>query len=248
MQLEQLTTRHRPWVVAVAAVAPLALCAVIGAVPASVPDASAAVALVVLIVAAAATGVRAAGLVAAVSSAASFDFFLTQPYRSLAIDSAEDVEVAVLLLVVGVAVTELALWGQRQRADLGRQRGYLDGVMATAESVAQDVDLARVTTSVAARIREVLDLDRCEFVAGPALPGGPVLQRDGSVTHGGASLDVDRSGLPVDRAVLLPVHGGRATHGYFVLTSASHVARPTVDRRRVAVLLADQVAAAASPA
>lgn len=247
MQLVQLTTHRRPWVVAGAAFAPLVLCAAIGAVPDSVPDASAAVALVVVIVAAAATGVRAAGLVAAASSATWFDFFLTQPYRSFAIDSAEDVEVAVLLLVVGIAVTELALWGQRQRADLGRQRGYLDGVMATAEAVAQDVDVARVTTAVAARIREVLDLDRCEFVAGHTLPGGPVLQRDGSVTHGGTSLDVDRSGLPVDRAVLLPVHGERAPRGYFVLTSASHVARPTVDRRRVAVLLADQVAATVSP-
>ena len=244
MQIEQLASRHRPWVVSVAAVAPLALCAAIGAAPDKVPDASVAVGLVLVIVAAAATGVRAGGLVAAVSSAAGFDFFLTQPYRSLAIDSAEDVEVAVLLLVVGVAVTELALWGQRQRADVGRQRGYLDGVMATAESVARDVDLARVATSVAARIREVLDLDRCEFVASPSLPGGPVLERDGSVSRGGTSLDVDRSGLPVDRVVLLPVHGGPGPRGYFELTSASHVARPTRDQRRVAVLLADQVAAA----
>ena len=243
MDIDQLVSQRRPWVIAVAAAVPLALCAAIGTAPDSVPDASAAVALVVVIVAASATGVRAAGLAAAVSSAVWFDFFLTQPYRSLAIDSAEDVEVAVLLLVVGFAVTELALWGQRQRADVGRQRGYLDGVMATAESVAVESDLATVTAAVAARIREVLDLDRCEFVVSPSLPGGPVLERDGSVTRGGTLLDVDRSGLPVDRVVLLPVHRGSATCGYFELTSASHVARPTRDQRRVAVLLADQVAA-----
>ena len=244
MQIDQLASRPRPWVVTAAAVAPLVLCAAIGAADDRVPDASAAVGLVLVIVAAAATGIRAAGLVAAVSGAVGFDFFLTQPYGSLAINSAEDVEVALLLLVVGVAVTELALWGQRQRADVGRQRGYLDGVMATAESVARDRDLARVTTSVAARIREVLDLDRCDFVASARLPGGPVLERDGSVTRGGTSLDVERSGLPVDRVVLLPVHAGPAPRGYFELTSASHVARPTRDQRRVAVLLADQVAAA----
>ena len=243
MQLAQLSSERRPWVVAVAGLAPLVLCAVVGAAPDTVPDASVAVGLVQLIVAAAATGVRAAGLVAAASSAVWFDFFLTVPYRSFAIDSAEDVEVAVLLLVVGFAVTELALWGQRQRADVGRQRGYLDGVMATAESVAVDSDLTTVTTGVAARIREVLDLDRCEFVASVRLPAGPVLERDGSVTRGGGSLDVDRTGLPVDRVVILPVRSGPSPRGFFELTAASHVARPTVDQRRVAVLLADQVAA-----
>lgn len=241
MQWEQLRERHRPAVVTASAFAPFALCAAIGAAPDSVPDASAGLALVVLIVAAAATGLRAAGLAAAVSSAVWFDFFLTRPYRSLAIRSAEDVEVAVLLLVVGIGVTELALWGQRQRADVSRQRGYLDGVMATAESAARDADLVTVTASVAERIRQVLDLDRCEFVPGPLPPGRALLARDGAVTREGTSLDVDRSGLPVDRQVLLPVQHGRAPRGYFVLTCASHVARPTRDQRRIAVLLADQV-------
>ena len=205
-------------------------------------------ALVVVIVAAAATGVRAAGLARSESSAVWFDFFLTQPYRSFAIDSAEDVEVALLLLVVGVAVTELALWGQRQRADLGRQRGYLDGVMATAESVARDADLVTVTSPSRRRIREVLDLDRCEFVASGTLPGGPVLERDGSVSRGGGSLDVDRAGLPVDRVVVLPVRGGRPSRG--LLRAHRRLARGTTgprDQRRVAVLLADQVAAASPP-
>lgn len=243
MQLAQLSSQRRPWVVAVAGLVPLVVCAVVGAAPDAVPDASVAVGLVLVIVAAAATGVRTAGLVAAASSAVWFDYFLTRPYRSLAIHSAEDVEVAVLLLVVGVTVTELALWGQRQRADVGRQRGYLDGVMATAESVAVDSDARAVTTAVAARIREVLDLDRCEFVVSPTVPGAPVLERDGSVTRAGATLDVDRSGLPVDRVVVLPVHRGSEPFGYFELTSASHVARPTGDQRRVAALLAGQVAA-----
>jgi K+-sensing histidine kinase KdpD len=243
MDIDQLISQRRPWVIGAAAAVPLALCAAIGTAPDSVPDASAAVALVVVIVAASATGIRAAGVCAAVSSAVWFDFFLTQPYRSLAIDSAEDVEVALLLLVVGFAVTELALWGQRQRADLGRQRGYLDGVMATAESVAQDAGASTVTGAVADRIREVLDLDRCEFVASGTVPAGPLLERDGTVTRGGTSLDIDRGGLPIDSVIVLPVRNGTAARGYFQLTAASHVARPTRDQRRVAVLLADQVAA-----
>jgi hypothetical protein len=48
----------------------------------SVANTNAALALVLLIVAAAATGIRAAGLVAALSSAVCFDFFLTGPSTS----------------------------------------------------------------------------------------------------------------------------------------------------------------------
>src|SRR6476469_10279720 len=243
MDIDELITRRRPAVIGLAAAAPLALCAVIGAAPTHLPDASAAVALVVLIVAASATGFRAAGLSAAVASAAGFDFFLTEPYRSFAIGNAEDVQVAILLIVVGFAVTELALWGQRQRADLGRQRGYLDGVIATAESVAHEAGAAAVTAAVADRIRELLDLDRCEFVASGTGPGGALLERDGTITRGGSQLDADHGGLPVDSIVVLPVRAGVATRGYFSLTAASHVARPSRDQRRVAVLLADQVAA-----
>jgi hypothetical protein len=63
------------------------------------------------------------------------------------------------------------------------------------------------------------------------------------VTRGGSSLDIDRGGLPIDSVVVLPVRTGTVVRGYFQLTAASHVARPSRDQRRVAVLLADQVAA-----
>lgn len=57
-----------------------------------------------------------AGMAAAVSGAAWFDFFLTVPIHTFAIDDANDVEIAVLLVLVGVAVTEIALWGRRKQA------------------------------------------------------------------------------------------------------------------------------------
>ena len=242
MQLDEILTRRR-WVVAtVALVVPFLGCALLAATGRPVPDASAVVGLALLIVAASATGLRSAGLCASVSSAVGFDYFLTRPYESLAIHDAEDVQVAVLLLLVGLAVNELALWGQRQRAELGRERGYLDGVMATAESVAAtDGDPLHVTAAVAARIRDVLRVDSCEYHVSEHLPGGPVLGRDGSVSRSGLALDVDRAGLPVDEVVLLPVHAGGRQRGYFALTAASRVSRPTPQQRRVAVLLADQL-------
>ena len=41
-----------------------------------------------------------------------------------------------LLLVIGGIVTETALWGLRQQAALSRQSGYVNGVLATAETLA----------------------------------------------------------------------------------------------------------------
>lgn len=64
--------------------------------------------LVVVVVAVAAAGNRVAGALTALSAAAWFDFFLTRPYQSFTINRADDVETTVLLLAVGVAVSQLA--------------------------------------------------------------------------------------------------------------------------------------------
>jgi len=54
---------------------------------------------------------RAAGAIAAVGAAAWFDFFFTVPYYRFTIRNSADVTTFVLLLVVGVAVSQLAaLW------------------------------------------------------------------------------------------------------------------------------------------
>jgi len=79
MRIEPYLQVHRSLVVTAAAVIPLAACAVLSLFRDSVANTNAALGLVLLIVAAAATGIRAAGLVAAVSSAAWFDFLLTEP-------------------------------------------------------------------------------------------------------------------------------------------------------------------------
>ena len=40
-------------------------------------------------------------------------------------------------MVIGVAVTELALWGRRQQAHAARRSGYLDGVLSAAATVSR---------------------------------------------------------------------------------------------------------------
>lgn len=52
-----------------------------------------------------------------------FDYFLTAPFGRFTIEDANDVEVALLLVVVGVAVTELGLWGRRQQARRAAAQG-----------------------------------------------------------------------------------------------------------------------------
>lgn len=228
-----------------AIIIPLLVAAALAPFRDNLTPATAVLVLVAVVVAFSTTGLRSAGLAAALSAAAGFDFFLTAPYQSFAINDANDIEAAVLLLVIGALVTETALWGQRTDAALAREVGYVDGVLATAESVsAEQLGPQEHAHLVSLRICEVLDLDSCRFELGGTFdPSVPTLNHDGSITKAGQHVDVNRDGLPVDSVVALPVRSGGELRGRFVLTAASHVARPNERQRRVAVLLADQIAA-----
>lgn len=248
MPFDESVVARRSVVLSLALVLPFLACLTVATLGRPLPDASSAVGLVLLIVAAAATGWRVAGLGAALSAALWFDYFLTEPYDSFTIGSSEDLQVAVLLLFVGLAVTELALWGQRQRTALGRERGYLDGVLAIAGLAAFGPEGGEeVVRSASRQLTSLLGLDTCEFRAGDGIETTALtMHRDGTVTLAGVSSDLARDGFPTDRAVNLPVRCGARTHGWFELVAASHVARPTLEQRRVAGLLADQVANALS--
>ena len=111
--MSRYVSRDRLAVLAALAV-PLALAAILIPFRTSFPNTDAALALILVVVAVAANGDRLAGVLAAVSAAVWFDFFLTRPYERFSITSRSDIETTVLLLVIGVAVTELAVWGRRQ--------------------------------------------------------------------------------------------------------------------------------------
>ena len=100
---------------------PLAVCATLSAARGTVASDNAVLVLVLVVVAVAASGSRLAGVVAALSSAAWFDYFLTRPLHHFTIADRDDVETAVLLTLVGIAVTEIALWGRRQQARLSER-------------------------------------------------------------------------------------------------------------------------------
>ena len=244
MRVRSVLRAHRSLVIGAAAVAPLVACAVLALFRDSVANTNAALGLVLIIVAAAATGIRAAGIVAALSSAAWFDFFLTEPYNSFKITDRADIETAVLLVLVGAAVSEMALWGYRQQARASREQGYLAGVLGTAATVAA----GRASTSslidhVCGQIVDVLQVDDCRFDSGDGV-SLPTLGNDGTMVRDGRPINVERNGLPTDSEIALVVQSGGVVYGRFLLTAATRVVRPSPEQLRVAVALANQVGAA----
>lgn len=234
-------SRYRAWLLVASALVPLAVAALLSLVRDNVSAAASVLVLVLVVVAAASTGDRAAGLIAALSSGVFFDLFLTQPYGTLAVSNPDDVEALVLLLAVGVAVTELALWGRRQQAGSSRRLGYLDGVLSAAEKVAaRETDPGDLIKLVTTELTDLLGLDGCRYA--PVAPHlRVVIQPDGMVHSGERVIDIQRQGLPTEEEVLLPVRNSGRTIGGFVFTTATRVRRPTPEQLRVAVLLADQV-------
>src|SRR5215469_3116102 len=175
---------------ALALLAPLALAAILVPFRTSFANTDAALAMILLVVLVAAIGNRLAGYVAALSAAAWFDFFLTRPYERFSINRATDIETTVLLLVIGIAVTEIAVWGRRQHAAANRRAGYLDGINDAARAVATGASPAALTDRIAESLIQLLSLRSCQFQYGVAGIGQPArLRSDGTVVLGSQPYD-----------------------------------------------------------
>ncbi|TCO48358.1 uncharacterized protein DUF4118 [Kribbella antiqua] len=237
---------YRNPVLAASVVVPLVVCALLIPFRDNFDNANLALLLVLVVVAIAAFGVRLAGVFAAVSSAVWFDFFLTMPYNRFEIQHRDDIETTLLLVLIGVGVTEIAIWGRRQQARASRQRGYLDGVITTSQAVAAGGSTDELIDQVRAQLTAVLRIDGVKFVAGDKQTTAPRLNPDGTVTRAGQVVKVERDGLPTNTEIELPVQHAGAVRGRFLLTAAARIARPDLEQRKVAVALADQVGAALS--
>ena len=201
--------------------------------------------LVVIVVAIATFGRRFAAAIAALSSAVWFDFFHTLPYHRFTIRAHDDVVTTGLLLVVGLAVGELAARSRRHQAMASRGTSDLTRVHAVAELVASGEPVEFVVMAVAEELRELLSLRDCEFDMSPRDPEErplPTVQRSGEVTVGQLRWGSDSMGLP-GRTVELTVAGGGRTWGRYLLEPTPGEPVPFV-RRIVAVAMADLVGAA----
>jgi K+-sensing histidine kinase KdpD len=223
--------------------APLALTGILVPFRTSFPNTDAALALILIVLAVAAFGSRPAGLLAAVSAALWFDFFLTRPYERFSITRTTDIETTVLILVIGAAVTEIAVWGRRQQLAATRRAGYLDGIKMAAGAVAAGSSASALIDDVSGRLVPLLSARDCRFEHGVAGLGRPArLRQDGQVvTPDQRVIAVERDGLPATTELLVENRG--VLRGRFLVT-AYPGARPAVEQRLVAVALADQVGAA----
>jgi K+-sensing histidine kinase KdpD len=224
--------------------APLALAAILVPARASFANTDAALAMLLVVVAVAANGNRLAGDLASISAAVWFDFFLTRPYERFSIAGRTDIETTVLLLVIGVAVTEFAVRGRREHSVAARRAGYLDGINDTARSVAAGTSPAGLIEQVSGQIAQLLSLRACAFQAGVAALGRPArLRHDGQVVIGERIWDVGHDGLPIAIDTELLVENRGVLQGRFLMTPLPG-ARPSLEQRLLAIALADQVGAA----
>ncbi|MFD0268198.1 DUF4118 domain-containing protein [Streptomyces sp. NPDC127106] len=127
---------HSGLVMAAALAAPFAVALALVPFRTDLSATNAALVMVVSVVAVAAVGTRAAGAVAALSAAAWFDFFLTRPYQHFTIADRDDVETAVLLLVVGLIVSQLAVRVRPWWSTSGGNSSICSACVAAASSTA----------------------------------------------------------------------------------------------------------------
>ena len=230
-------TRDRA-AIAAALAAPLAAAAILLPFRSSWPNTNVALLLVVVVVAVAATGNRAAGAIAAIGAAVWFDFFFTLPYERFIIRSSADVTTFVLLLVVGVIVSQLAAYARRLKVVAITDERYLAQIHQTANLAQTAKSPDDVVDHVRQQLVSVLDLQACRFEYGNLLGHPPRLQPDGTVVTGRGHWDVEHAGLPSEE-IELRTFGNGQYYGRFMLTPKPG-SRPSLQARLVAVALAGQ--------
>lgn len=234
------------WAPYAAAAAPAAVAALASLARDHVDNANLALALVVAVVAVAASGRRLAAALAALTAAVAFDYFLTVPYGSFSIASGDDVETFALLLATGLIVGQLGAWARNRRTEAEEADDDLGLLYYAAELVAGGEPRDQVVISVALELTDLLDLQDCEYVPGPARHDLPRIERDGRVHDGALVWDVATAGIPAIGAQLPVAHDGQVI-GHFVVVP--HPGRPMGARRvLVALALADLVGAASGTA
>jgi hypothetical protein len=172
----------------------------------------------------------------------SYDFFFTRPYQSLKIDSSDDIQTTVLLLVIGLIVAELVTFTRRHRAASELRGDEITRLHRVAELVATDSDAEDVVLSVQAELIGLLSLRECWYETPPYSSELPQLERNGAVAGEHRRWAGTDYALP-DQGVVIPVLGRGREFGRLVLVPDVTIG-VSIEKRVVAVALADQLGAA----
>ncbi|MFJ6485040.1 DUF4118 domain-containing protein [Streptomyces sp. NPDC091682] len=199
--------------------------------------------LVVAVVAVAAMGSRAAGALAALSAAAWFDFFLTRPYQQFAIADGDEIQTAVLLLVVGLIVSQLAVRARRLQAVVVTDAAHLSSLLGTARLVEDGGSPEAVVEHVRRELVGLLGLRGCRFEYGTLMGHLPRLEHGGGLWLRRPGRITEYADWP-DGKTELRVVGGGHYYGRFLLDPHPGSPLPPEEARLVAVALAAQAGSA----
>ena len=207
-----------------------------------------ALALVIVVIAAAGIGGSQAGLVTALTAALAFDFFFTQPYLSLKIDDAADVQTTVLLLVVGLVAGQIAARSRRPKATKRSNLDELRRLQRVTDLAARGDSPDDLVLEVQAELIETLQLVDCRFERPPFVGAYPELTSTGGLVGPVTWRAPDGLSLPSE-GITIPVIAGDELYGRYVLVPTPGLVTP-LDRRLIATALVGQlrVALVARPA
>ncbi len=230
---------------AIGALLPLAVAAILVPLREDMVVANVALVLVLVVVLAAVTGGWKAGALSALVTTLTFDFWFTKPYLSLKIESADDVETALLLLAVGVCVGLIASRTRFARHAADATRSETTRIHRVAELSARGAEPGDILLAAQRELLGLLSLEDCHFEPGLDWRYLPRIERNGAITgtevrhyaHARDELELPRDGVE------LPVWSRGQTVGQFVLlpTPGEGI---SLEQRIVAVAIADQVGAA----
>jgi K+-sensing histidine kinase KdpD len=229
---------------AIGGLAPIAVASALTLLRDEVDNANLALILVLVVVLAGIAGGRGPALVAAVVATLSYDFFLTRPYLSLTIDSADDVETTIILLAIGLIVGQVSVVARRRRSAAERGSDEVIRIHRVAERLVAGAPVPELTEDVCREIAGLLRLRSCRFDRQPAGESVPRLERTGAITgirtwH----LAEDAFALPADGVALLVLARGKEVGHLLLEPEPSEKRGVSLEERMVAVALSDQLGA-----
>ncbi len=135
-----------------------------------------------------------------------FDFFLTVPFFHFAISSSQDIQTTVLLLLVGLSVTEIAVRSATHRRVATEEAAHLALIRSVSAQALGPGSTSELIERVSAELTDLLGVREVSFIQCRIQPLSlPVLQRDGRVEWGDGAWPIQEYGFP-EVPVELPLH------------------------------------------
>jgi len=220
----------------------------LGEVRGTLGPANVALVIAIIVVGSAALGGRYAGILTGIVGALSFDFFHTQPYGTLRINDAKDLETVILLLVIGALAGELTHLRDRHREERVEADDLLETVLSVSHVAARGASLDTVWESVKDALGHELGPIECRFEpSGSQAPPLPRIQSTGALPRSPMRRFLGHGFALPEAGAEIAVGLGDETFGRIVVVPREPRG-VSLRERRVAVAVAEQLGIAMSRA